>query len=64
VRAQHQDVHGRRVRGAEGIGQALDISLCLFRYQELATLLIAVLVLVIGVDRMSRLLRRFLGAAS
>lgn len=50
--------------GAGGIGQALDISLRLFRYQELATLLVAVLLLVIAVDQASRLLRRFLGAAA
>jgi phosphonate transport system permease protein len=50
--------------GAGGIGQALGIALRLFRYQELATLLIAVLVLVLGVDRISRILRRRLGAAA
>jgi phosphonate transport system permease protein len=49
--------------GAGGIGQALGISLRLFDYQELATLLIAVLVLILGADRISRGLRRRLGAA-
>jgi phosphonate transport system permease protein len=50
--------------GAGGIGQALGIALRLFRYRELATLLIAVLVLVLSVDRLSRLLRRRMGAAA
>jgi phosphonate transport system permease protein len=50
--------------GAGGIGQALGISLRLFRYRELATLLIAVVLLVLGVDRLSRLLRRRMGAAA
>lgn len=50
--------------GAGGLGQALGISLSLFRYQELATLLVAVLVLILGVDRVSRMLRRRLGAAT
>jgi phosphonate transport system permease protein len=36
----------------------------LFRYQEMATLLIAVLILVIGVDRISRAFRGRLGAAA
>lgn len=46
--------------GAGGIGQALDISLRLFRYAELSTLVIAVLVLILGVDGLSRLVRRHL----
>ncbi|MGH3309774.1 MAG: phosphonate ABC transporter, permease protein PhnE [Streptomyces sp.] len=48
--------------GAGGIGQALGIALSLFRYDELATLLITVLILVLGVDQISRWLRRALGA--
>ncbi|SFC93000.1 phosphonate ABC transporter, permease protein PhnE [Streptomyces aidingensis] len=50
--------------GAGGIGQSLGISMRLFRYQELATLMIALLLLVIGVDQISRLLRRRMGAAT
>ena len=50
--------------GAGGIGQALGIALRLFRYRELATLLIAALVLVLAVDRLSRLLRSRMGAAA
>jgi phosphonate transport system permease protein len=50
--------------GAGGIGQALGIALRLFRYRELATLLAAVLLLVLSVDRLSRLLRRRMGAAA
>jgi phosphonate transport system permease protein len=50
--------------GAGGIGQALGISVRLFQYKELATLLIAVLVLILSVDRISRILRRRLGAAA
>lgn len=50
--------------GAGGIGQALDISLRLFRYDELSTLVIAVLVLILGVDALSRVVRRRMGAAS
>jgi phosphonate transport system permease protein len=50
--------------GAGGIGQELGISLRLFRYKELATLLIVVLILILGVDRISRALRRALGAAA
>lgn len=49
--------------GAGGIGQALGISLHLFRYQEMATLLVALLLMVITVDRISRSVRRRLGAA-
>jgi phosphonate transport system permease protein len=50
--------------GAGGIGQALGIALRLFRYRELATLLAAVLLLVLVVDRLSRRLRRAMGAAA
>src|SRR5688572_19283343 len=50
--------------GAGGIGQALGISLKLFRYEELATLIIAILLIIIGVDRMSRVFRTRLGAAA
>ncbi|MDQ4069628.1 MAG: phosphonate ABC transporter, permease protein PhnE [Actinomycetota bacterium] len=50
--------------GAGGIGQALGIALRLFRYAELATLLIAVLVVIVLVDQLSRLVRRAMGAAS
>ncbi|WP_344387396.1 phosphonate ABC transporter, permease protein PhnE [Streptomyces vastus] len=50
--------------GAGGIGQALGISMRLFRYQELATLMIALLLLVLIVDQTSRILRRRMGAAT
>jgi phosphonate transport system permease protein len=50
--------------GAGGIGQALDISLRLFRYDELSTLVLAVLLLILGVDALSRVVRRRLGAAA
>jgi phosphonate transport system permease protein len=50
--------------GAGGIGQALDISLRLFRYDELSTLVLAVLVLILGVDALSRTIRRRMGAAA
>lgn len=50
--------------GGGGIGQALDLSLRLFRYPELSTLVIAVLMLILGVDTLSRLVRRRLGAAT
>ena len=49
--------------GAGGIGQALGISLHLFRYQEMATLLVALLLMVITVDQISRAVRSRLGAA-
>lgn len=49
--------------GAGGIGQALGVSLHLFRYQELATLLLALLLMVMTVDRISRALRRSMGAS-
>jgi phosphonate transport system permease protein len=49
--------------GAGGIGQALGISLKLFRYEELATLIITVLVIIIAVDRLSRMFRSRVGAA-
>jgi phosphonate transport system permease protein len=48
--------------GAGGIGQELGIALHLFRYQELATLLIALLIMVFTVDRLSKALRRSMGA--
>ncbi|GAA3772833.1 phosphonate ABC transporter, permease protein PhnE [Streptomyces chiangmaiensis] len=50
--------------GAGGIGQALGIAMRLFRYQELATLMIALLFLVLAVDQISRLLRRRMGAVT
>ncbi|MEV4711635.1 phosphonate ABC transporter, permease protein PhnE [Micromonospora sp. NPDC049374] len=50
--------------GAGGIGQALGIAMNLFRYQQMATLLVAVVVLVVGVDRLSRAVRGRLGAAA
>lgn len=50
------------VVGAGGIGQAIDLSLRLFDYARLGTLLLAVLVLVLGVDTLSRAVRRRLGA--
>lgn len=50
------------VVGAGGIGQAIDLSVRLFDYGQLGTLLIAVLVLVLGTDAVSRLVRRRFGA--
>lgn len=50
--------------GAGGIGQALDISLRLFRYPELSTLVLAVLALILGVDVLSRAVRGRLGAVT
>jgi phosphonate transport system permease protein len=48
--------------GAGGIGEALGVSLRLFRYQELATLILAVIVIVAVVDRISRVVRARVGA--
>jgi phosphonate transport system permease protein len=50
--------------GAGGIGQELAISLKLFRYDELSTLVIAVLLLMLAVDTLSRVTRRRMGAAA
>ncbi|MGH3679373.1 MAG: phosphonate ABC transporter, permease protein PhnE [Natronosporangium sp.] len=50
--------------GAGGIGQELAVSLRLFRYEDLSTLVLAVLVLILGVDLLSRMVRRRLGAAA
>jgi phosphonate transport system permease protein len=50
--------------GAGGIGEALGIALRLFRYQELATLICAVLVIVAAVDQISRVVRAHVGATS
>lgn len=50
--------------GGGGIGQALIIALNLFRREEMATLILAVLLLILAVDLLSRLVRRRLGAAS
>jgi phosphonate transport system permease protein len=50
--------------GAGGIGQELAVSLRLFRYDELSTLVLAVLALILVVDLLSRLIRRRLGAAA
>lgn len=50
--------------GAGGIGQDLAVSLKLFRYDELSTLVIAVLVVIITLDIASKVVRRRLGAAS
>lgn len=49
--------------GAGGLGQELGVALHLFRYQELATLMAAVLLLVLVVDGASVLVRRRLGVA-
>jgi phosphonate transport system permease protein len=48
--------------GAGGIGQELAVSLRLFRYEELSTLVIAVLILILLADRLSRYIRHRLGA--
>ncbi len=50
--------------GAGGIGQELAISLKLFRYDELSTLILAVLAVILLVDLLSRIIRRRLGAAT
>ncbi|MQA84435.1 MAG: phosphonate ABC transporter, permease protein PhnE [Streptosporangiales bacterium] len=50
--------------GAGGIGQELAVSLTLFRYDELSTLVLAVLALILAVDLLSRLIRRRLGAVA
>ncbi|MDP4504121.1 phosphonate ABC transporter, permease protein PhnE [Nonomuraea turcica] len=50
--------------GAGGIGQELAVSLKLFRYDELSTLVIAVLAVILLVDLASRTLRRRLGAVT
>lgn len=50
--------------GAGGIGQELAISLKLFRYDELSTLILAILAIILVVDRASRAVRRRLGATS
>ena len=50
--------------GAGGIGQQLAISLKLFRYEQLSTLIIAVVLLILVVDRASRVARRRLGAVT
>jgi phosphonate transport system permease protein len=48
--------------GAGGLGQELAISLRLFRYDELSTLVLAVLALMLAVDALSRRARRAVGA--
>jgi len=50
--------------GAGGIGGALDIALRLFRYEELSTLVLAVLALILVVDGLSRAVRRRAGIAA
>lgn len=50
--------------GAGGLGQELGVALHLFRYQELATLMAAVLILVLLVDGASVLVRRRMGVAT
>jgi phosphonate transport system permease protein len=50
--------------GAGGLGQELGVALHLFRYQELATLMAAVLLLVLIVDGGSVLIRRRLGVTA
>jgi phosphonate transport system permease protein len=50
--------------GAGGIGQSLDIALRLFRYDELSTLVLTVLALIVGVDALSRVARRRVGATA
>ncbi len=48
--------------GAGGIGQELAINLKLFRYEQLSTLVLAVLALMLVTDLLSRIWRRRLGA--
>lgn len=48
--------------GGGGVGQLLDIALKLFRYDELATLVLAVLAMILTVDMVSRRLRQNVGA--
>jgi phosphonate transport system permease protein len=48
--------------GAGGLGQAIDLSLRLFDHGRLGTLVLTVLVLVLGVDALSRRLRAAVGA--
>lgn len=48
--------------GAGGLGQAIDLSLRLFDYGKLGTLTLTVLVLVLGVDALSRRARAAVGA--
>ncbi|MEX2533042.1 MAG: ABC transporter permease subunit [Nitriliruptoraceae bacterium] len=48
--------------GGGGVGQLLDIALKLFRYDELATLVLAVLAIILAVDMFSRALRQRVGA--
>jgi phosphonate transport system permease protein len=50
--------------GAGGIGQELAISLKLFRYEQLATLVLAVLALMLVTDLISRRLRSRLGSTT
>ncbi|WP_407563920.1 phosphonate ABC transporter, permease protein PhnE [Streptomyces sp. 184] len=50
--------------GAGGIGQAMGISMHLFRYRDLATLVLALLLLVLAVDQVSRSLRTRMGAVT
>lgn len=50
--------------GAGGLGQAIDLSLRLFDYAKLGTLVLTVLVLVLGVDALSRRVRAAVGADS
>lgn len=48
--------------GVGGLGQSIDLSLRLFDYPRLGTLVVTVLVLVLGVDALSRRLRTAVGA--
>jgi phosphonate transport system permease protein len=50
--------------GAGGIGQELAISLKLFRYEQLSTLVLAVLALMLVTDLLSRYWRKRLGATT
>ncbi len=50
--------------GAGGIGQEIALSVKLFRYEQLSTLVLAVLLLMFSLDVVSRRLRRRLGAVS
>jgi phosphonate transport system permease protein len=50
------------VVGAGGLGGQIDLALRLFDHRQLGTLVLAVLVLVLGVDALSRAVRRRFGA--
>ena len=44
--------------GAGGLGQEIEISMRMFQYSEVSTIILALVLIVVGIDRISAVVRR------